>query len=181
MNEGRSPAFYALAAFFALYVLFLYGPMIVIFVLSFQGPTGGLTFPLNGLSLHWFHRLWVGGGIVDISGAFKRSLELGLVVMVLTVVFSLMAGLAFRKRFLGANLLFYVAIGSIFVVTIVMGDFITFDVMGGEQIASAGKVIETRLGALQFPPAAANAVILLGATMLIIAVLNRIVDIRKEL
>jgi putative spermidine/putrescine transport system permease protein len=74
-----------------------------------------------------------------------------------------------------------IAIGSIFVVTIVMGDFITFDVMGGEQIASAGKAIETRLSALQFPPAAANAVILLGATMIIIAVLNRIVDIRKEL
>ena len=74
-----------------------------------------------------------------------------------------------------------IAIGSIFVVTIVMGDFITFDVMGGEQIASAGKAIETRLNALQFPPAAANAVILLGVTMLIIAGLNRIVDIRKEL
>ena len=74
-----------------------------------------------------------------------------------------------------------VAIGSIFVVTIVMGDFITFGVMGGEQIASAGKAIETRLSALQFPPAAANAVILLGATMIIITVLNRIVDIRKEL
>ena len=74
-----------------------------------------------------------------------------------------------------------IAIGSIFVVTIVMGDFITFDVMGGEQIASAGKVVETRLNALQFPPAAANAVILLVATMLIIAVLNRIVDVRKEL
>ena len=74
-----------------------------------------------------------------------------------------------------------IAIGSIFVVTIVMGDFITFDVMGGEQIASAGKAIETRLNALQFPPAAANAVILLGVTMLIITVLNRIVDIRKEL
>ena len=119
MNEGRPLAFYALAAFFGLYVLFLYGPMIVIFVLSFQGPTGGLTFPLNGLSLHWFHRLWVGGGIVDISGAFKRSLELGLVVMVLTVVFSLMAGLAFRKRFLGANLLFYVTIASLIVPSIV--------------------------------------------------------------
>jgi putative spermidine/putrescine transport system permease protein len=74
-----------------------------------------------------------------------------------------------------------ISIGSIFVVTIVMGDFITFGVMGGEQIASAGKAIETRLSALQFPPAAANAVILLGATMLIITVLNRIVDIRKEL
>ena len=51
MGEGRSPAFYWLAAFFAAFVLFLYGPMIVIFILSFQGPTGGLTFPLNGLSL----------------------------------------------------------------------------------------------------------------------------------
>jgi putative spermidine/putrescine transport system permease protein len=74
-----------------------------------------------------------------------------------------------------------IVIGSIFVVTIVMGDFVTFDVMGGEQIASAGKVIETRLNALQFPPAAANAVILLGVTLLIIVGLNRIVDVRKEL
>src|ERR1700689_3173399 len=74
-----------------------------------------------------------------------------------------------------------IVIGSIFVVTIVMGDFITFDVMGGEQIASAGKVVETRLNALQFPPAAANAVILLAVTLLIIVALNRIVDIRKEL
>jgi putative spermidine/putrescine transport system permease protein len=74
-----------------------------------------------------------------------------------------------------------IAIGSIFVVTIVMGDFITFGVMGGEQIASAGKVVETRLSALQFPPAAASAVILLCATMVIIQVLNRVVDVRKEL
>ena len=74
-----------------------------------------------------------------------------------------------------------IVIGSIFVVTIVMGDFVTVGVMGGEQIASAGKVIETRLNALQFPPAAANAVILLVATMLIIALLTKLVDIRKEL
>ena len=74
-----------------------------------------------------------------------------------------------------------IVIGSIFVVTIVMGDFITFGVMGGQQIASAGKVVEARLNALQFPPAAANAVILLAVTLLIIVGLNRIVDIRKEL
>ncbi len=74
-----------------------------------------------------------------------------------------------------------IVIGSIFVVTIVMGDFVTVGVMGGEQIASAGKIIETRLNALQFPPAAANAVILLAATLLIITVLTKVVDIRKEL
>ena len=119
MREGRSPAFYALALVFALYVLFLYGPMIVIFILSFQGPNGGLTFPLNGVSLHWFEKLWHGGGIVDISGAFMRSLRLGLVVMVLTVVLSLTAGLAFRKRFPGDALLFYVTIASLIVPSIV--------------------------------------------------------------
>jgi putative spermidine/putrescine transport system permease protein len=74
-----------------------------------------------------------------------------------------------------------IVIGSIFVITIVMGDFITVGVMGGQQIASAGKIIETRLNALQFPPAAANAMILLAITMLIITALNRFVDIRKEL
>ena len=119
MNEGRPAAFYWLAAFFAAFVLFLYGPMIVIVVLSFQGPQGGLTFPLNGVSLHWFERLWRGGGIVDISGAFKRSLELGGVVMVLTVLLSLSAGLAFRKRFVGSNLLFFVAVASLIVPSIV--------------------------------------------------------------
>jgi putative spermidine/putrescine transport system permease protein len=74
-----------------------------------------------------------------------------------------------------------IVIGSIFVITIVMGDFVTIGVMGGEQIASAGKIIETRLNALQFPAAAANAVILLGVTILIISALTKIVDIRKEL
>src|ERR1700748_306071 len=119
MNEGRSPAFYWLAAFFGLFVLFLYGPMIVIFVLSFQGPTGGLTFPMNGVSLHWFERLWTGGGIVDIHGAFVRSLKLCLVVMVLTVLLSLSAGLAFRKKFVGSDLLFFVAVASLIVPSIV--------------------------------------------------------------
>jgi putative spermidine/putrescine transport system permease protein len=119
MNEGRSAAFYWLAAFFACFVLFLYGPMIVIFILSFQGPTGGMTFPLNGLSFHWFERLWRGGGIVDISGAFERSLQLGVVVMILTVLLSLTAGLAFRKRFKGSSLLFFVAVASLIVPSIV--------------------------------------------------------------
>ena len=74
-----------------------------------------------------------------------------------------------------------IVIGSIFVITIVMGDFITVGVMGGQQVASAGKVIETRLNALQFLPAAANAVLLLAVTLLIITALTRVVDIRKEL
>lgn len=119
MAEGRPASFYILAAFFGLFVLFLYGPMIAIFVLSFQGPAGGLTFPLNGLSLHWFQKLWAGGGIVDIASAFRRSLALGLTVMILTVALSVLAGLAFRRRFVGSGLVFYVAIASLIVPSIV--------------------------------------------------------------
>ena len=88
MGDKRSRSFYVLAAFFAAYVLFLYGPMIAIYILSFQGPDGGLTFPMNGVSLVWFSKVFAGAGIVDIGAAFKRSLKLGLVVMILTVVLS---------------------------------------------------------------------------------------------
>ena len=119
MSERRGVVFYALAAVFAAYVLFLYGPMLAIFILSFQGPNGGLTFPMNGLSLIWFEKLFAGGGIVNIGAAFRRSLALGVVVMLLTIVISVLAGLAFRKRFIGAGLLFYVAIASLIVPSIV--------------------------------------------------------------
>src|SRR5712675_3043194 len=119
MRERRPASFYILAAFFALFVLFLYGPMIVIFILSFQGPTGGLTFPMNGVSLHWFYRLWEGLGVVDIWAAFRRSARLGAVVMLLTVALSLLAGLAYRKRFAGSNLLFYIVVASLIVPSIV--------------------------------------------------------------
>ena len=47
-----------LAAFFVLFVLFLYGPTLTIAVLSFQGPDGGLTFPMRDISTHWFANLF---------------------------------------------------------------------------------------------------------------------------
>jgi len=119
MGETRPRSFYFLAAFFAAYVLFLYGPMFAIYVLSFQGPDGGLTFPMNGVSLTWFGKVFAGSGIVDIGAAFKRSLELGLVVMVLTVVLSVAAGMAFRRSFRGASVLFYTAIASLIMPSII--------------------------------------------------------------
>jgi len=74
-----------------------------------------------------------------------------------------------------------IIIGSIFVITIVMGDFVTIGVMGGQQIASVGKIIQVQTSYLQFPMAAANAVILLAITLMMIWGLTRLVDIRKEL
>jgi putative spermidine/putrescine transport system permease protein len=74
-----------------------------------------------------------------------------------------------------------IIIGSIFVITIVMGDFVTIGVMGGQQIASVGKIIQVQTSYLQFPMAAANAVILLAITLMMIWGLTRMVDIRKQL
>ena len=74
-----------------------------------------------------------------------------------------------------------IIIGSIFVITIVMGDFVTIGVMGGQQIASVGKIIQVQTSYLQFPMAAANAVIVLAVTLMMIWGLTRLVDIRKEL
>ncbi|WP_423596967.1 ABC transporter permease [Roseateles sp. MS654] len=116
----RPGAFFALAAFFGLFVLFLYGPMIAIVALSFQGPEGGLTFPLRGWSLHWFAKLWEGIGVVDIGAAFRRSLALGGVVMALTVLLSLLAGLAYRKRLPGGTVLFYVVVASLIMPSIIV-------------------------------------------------------------
>lgn len=119
-QDKRSAGFWLLAAFFALFVIFLYGPMLVIVVLSFQGPEGGLTFPLRGISLHWFEKLAQGLGVVDIGAALRRSLGLGLVVMACTVVFSVMAGLAFRKKLVAGNALFLVVVASLIMPSIIV-------------------------------------------------------------
>ena len=74
-----------------------------------------------------------------------------------------------------------IVIGSIFVITVVMGDFITIGIMGGQQLASIGKVINTEMNYLQLPGAAANSVILLLITIIIIIIMTRFIDIRKEL
>ncbi|WP_075219732.1 ABC transporter permease [Acuticoccus yangtzensis] len=119
MNE-RGRRFYILAGIFTLFVLFLYGPMFAIFALSFQGPEGGLTFPMRGFSTHWFAELWKGVGVVDIWAAFYRSLRLGAVVAGLTLAISLPAALAYRLGFRGATLLFYTVIASLIVPSIVV-------------------------------------------------------------
>lgn len=118
--DRRPRSFYILAAFFGLFVLFLYGPILTIGLLSFQGPQGGLTFPMNGLSLHWFRDLFQEQAVGDIWGAFRRSFALGLMVMITTVVVSIMAGLAFRKRFAGSGLLFYAAITALVIPSILI-------------------------------------------------------------
>ncbi|EGP54919.1 ABC transporter permease [Agrobacterium deltaense] len=133
-SEKRGREFYILAFFFALFVLFLYGPLSAILILAFQGPNGGLTFPLNGVSLHWFANLFEQQAVGDFGGSFRRSFGLGLMVMIVTVIVSLLAGLAFRRKFIGATPLFYLSVASLVVPSIIisLGIGVLFQQLGLE-------------------------------------------------
>ena len=120
VRRRRPLSFWLLGTVFAAFVLFLYGPMFTIFVLSFEGPEGGLTFPMRGTSLHWFRQLWEGIGVIDIGAALRRSLALGTVVMMLTVGLSLLAGLAYRKKLPGGTVLFYIVVASLIMPSIIV-------------------------------------------------------------
>src|SRR3984885_7522038 len=112
-SDSRPWPFYALTLCFALFLAFLYGPMLVIYVLSFQGPEGGLTFPMNGFSTRWFLELIRRGRSGDIARTFVRSIELAGVVASITVLLCVSAGLGFRRRFPGSGVVFYMAIASL--------------------------------------------------------------------
>lgn len=133
MNK-RPLSFYLLAAFFGLFVLFLYGPMIAIFMLSLQGEDGTLTFPMRGFSFYWLGQVFQEQRVGSFTEGFQRSLILGLGVLLLSLIVSVMAGLAFRARFRGATLLFYLTISSLIVpsVLVSLGIGITFQVLGIE-------------------------------------------------
>ncbi|MBR0938493.1 ABC transporter permease [Bradyrhizobium jicamae] len=118
---GRPWTFYALATVFTLYVLALYGPMICIYILSFQDIRGGLVFPMKGHSLHWFVDLFTQVRTGDVKGAFDRSIKLAILVTIITVVISFLAGLGFRRRFRGDAIVFYMMIGSLVAPGLVLG------------------------------------------------------------
>jgi putative spermidine/putrescine transport system permease protein len=73
---------FMLLSVLGLFILFLYGPTLTILVLSFQGPDGGLTFPMNGFSVHWFRRLFETQAVGDFGGSLMRSFALATMVMV---------------------------------------------------------------------------------------------------
>ncbi len=129
---GGGVARVVLGSFFVLFVLFLYGPTLTILVLSFQGPDGGLTFPMNGVSLHWFANLFETQAVGDFGGALSRSLMLAGMVMLTTVVVSVAAGMGFRRRFAGSGALFTLTVASLIVPSILvsLGIGLLFTLMG---------------------------------------------------
>ncbi len=132
-SYGSRPwTFYVLALLFTLFVIFLYGPMLSVLILSFQGPSASLVFPLRDPSLMWFDELFSPRRTGDVVGAFNRSLPLALIVMVATVLISVTAGFGFRRRFRGSSVIFYAAIASLIVPGLVLsiGILVTFRYLG---------------------------------------------------
>ena len=134
-KRKRPASFYVLATLLGAYAVFLYAPMACVYVLSFQGPQGGMSFPMVGWSTHWFQVLFQGTGgqgVGDIPSAFRRSIRLALIVGVLTMIISVSAGMAYRRKFPGANFVFYSAIASMVLPGIFVGFGIalTFNLLG---------------------------------------------------
>ena len=103
------------SGYYGLFLIFIYGPMIAMFILSFQGRRGGTSFPMRGSSFYWWQKLVEPSVVGDMQGALLRSLILALIVMVITALFSTMLAMAFRKRFFVSNVLFYTVMSGLMV------------------------------------------------------------------
>jgi putative spermidine/putrescine transport system permease protein len=105
-----------LAVYVALFILFLYGPFIVLTILSFQqGPEGGPQFPIVEWSTYWYRHIF---GMTEasrvaplpIGQAMVRSLTLAFATMVVSTVLGVMSAQAFRKKFKGSGIVFYLIV-----------------------------------------------------------------------
>lgn len=130
--RNRHPSFYCLTAFFSLFLLFLYGPMIAIFTLSLQGPDGALTFPLRSFGFYWLGQVFQEQRVGSFVESFQRSFWLGLGVVAIALFASVMGSMAFRTRFKGSRPLFYLTISSLVVpgILISLGIGIVFQTLG---------------------------------------------------
>ena len=115
-----------LAVYVGLFILFLYGPFIVLGILSFQqGPEGGPQFPILSWSTYWYQHL-VGLtppsriAPLPVGEALVRSLTLAFMTMVTATVLGVMAAQAFRKRFRGAGVVFYLIVLGIVAIVVML-------------------------------------------------------------
>ena len=120
-GDERPWTYYALGTLFGAFLVFLYGPMLVIYILSFQGPEGGVTFPMVGTSISWFVNIFEPGQMANIPVSFSRSIALATVISLLTVAISVAAGLAFRRPFPGSSVVFYAAVASLVMPSLLVG------------------------------------------------------------
>lgn len=117
----------ALATYAGLFILFLYGPFVVLSILSFQaGPEGGPQFPVTEWSVYWYRHLL---GLappsrvapLPIGAALARSLALSFMTMVASTVLGTMTAQAFRARFKGSGVVFYLIVLGMIVPGVLVG------------------------------------------------------------
>jgi putative spermidine/putrescine transport system permease protein len=117
----------ALAVYTGLFLLFLYGPLLVLAILSFQtGPEGGPQFPIVEWSTYWYRHLF---GLtppsriapLPIESALARSLSLAFMTMVVSTVLGVMSAQAFRRRFKGSGAVFYLIVLGMMVPGVLVG------------------------------------------------------------
>ncbi len=128
--------------YLGLILVMLYFPFVIMAILSFQGPRGGHTFPLNGTSTIWYWKLFNPGALTEYSdvgeflgdylGAFRRSLILAVVTAIISTVLGMMAAQAFRKSFRGSSPVFYLWLLGIIVpgTTVSLGLALIFNRLG---------------------------------------------------
>ena len=104
-----------LVIFFVLFVVFMYGPMLTMAVLSFQGVHGSMTLPAKEIfSFHWYSELRSTSSVmVSVREGIGKSLWISLIVALITAVLSLSLGMAFRRAFRGSGILFYAILLSL--------------------------------------------------------------------
>ena len=103
------------SVYYGIFLMFIYGPMFAMFVLSFQSRRGGTSFPMRGFSLYWWNKLLEPSTVGDMQGAMGRSIILALMVMVITGLFATMLAMAFRRKFFFSNVLFYTILTGLMV------------------------------------------------------------------
>lgn len=103
------------------FLLYQWLPIFTLALLSFSGPTGGTTFPMNGVSLHWYRELWDASIMNDFKPPLARSFLLALACSATTVVLSVMAAQAVRGRFRGNGLFFYLLLLGLMAPGILVG------------------------------------------------------------
>lgn len=103
------------------FLLYQWMPIATLSLLSFSGPTGGTTFPMNGVSLHWYRELWETSIMSDFKPPLLRSALLALACSVTTTILAVSAAQAMRGRFRGHNAFFYLLLLGIMAPGLLVG------------------------------------------------------------
>ena len=112
---------WALGAITVAFLAYQWLPLLTLGVLSFSGPDGGTTFPMNGVSLHWYRELWSASPLSDFKPPMLRSLALALMCSVTTALLSLAAVQATRSQFRGYGVFFYLILLGIMAPGLLVG------------------------------------------------------------